>query len=78
MKDAAIICVDEASHKMLSTALDRKLEGGEPVPTHEEQHSERHDLTVISLYGVTVFVACLTDNLGAIFDYIGAFALSGH
>lgn len=34
-------------------------------------------ITTLALYIMTIAVACLTENLGVLFNYISAFSVSG-
>lgn len=77
VKEGGITCVDEIRHGYLSDSIAKKLQGL-PVPSHESRHADDHTFIVLLLYSIVLLVACLTQNLAAIFDYIGAFAISGN
>ena len=81
-KEGACIVVDELMTKSMSKSLAKRLD-----PDNQEMDSEvivyhnmnqiAYVVTTLVLYALCILVACLTQNLGALFNYIAAFAVSG-
>lgn len=81
-KEGACIVVDEIMTKSMSKSLAKRLD-----PDNQELDSEvivyhnmnqiAYVVTTLVLYALCILVACLTTNLGALFNYIAAFAVSG-
>lgn len=73
-KEGAIEFANELNEKSVSYTIERSFQGKK---TKKDRHKTREVLLTLGMYSLCVLVACQTDNLGLIFDYIGAFGISG-
>lgn len=74
-KEGGYIVLDELHNGSISRAIEHKLAGQEEV--EQEPRTFKHTLVTLVQYFFTIFIACQTDNLGALFDYVGALSVSG-
>lgn len=81
-KEGACIVVDELMTKSMSKSLQKRMDPDEPeldseVIVYHNMNKIAYIITTLLLYALCVIVACLTTNLGALFNYIAAFSVSG-
>lgn len=81
-KEGGCIIIDELMTKSMSISLEKRMN-----PDHQEVDSEvivyhnmnktAYVLTTLFLYAISILVACITEDLGTLFNYIAAFSVSG-
>lgn len=81
-KEGACIVVDEVMTGSMSKSLEKRTnkdhqELDSEVIVYHNMNKYAYIITTIVLYALCVIVACLTQNLGALFNYIAAFSVSG-
>ena len=81
-KEGACIVVDEVMTGSMSKSLEARTRAEGPaleseVIVYHNMNKIAYILTTVILYFLVVLIACLTTNLGALFNYIGAFSVSG-
>lgn len=81
-KEGACIVVDEVMTKSMSKSLEKRMDPDEPeldseIVVYHNMNKTAYIVTTLLLYALCIIVACLTTNLGALFNYIAAFSVSG-
>jgi len=81
-KEGGCIVVDEVMTKSMSKSLEKRIMKetqtlDSEVIVYHNMNQLAYIITTLVLYALCIVVACLTENLGALFNYIAAFAVSG-
>jgi hypothetical protein len=81
-KEGACVVVDEVMTGSMSKSLEARTRKDAPqlgneVIVYHNMNVYAYVITTLVLYILCIVVSCLTQNLGALFNYIGAFSVSG-
>lgn len=81
-KEGGCVVVDEMMAGSMSKSLEARTKKDTPqlgneVIVYHNMNKIAYVITTLVLYALCILVACLTQNLGSLFNYIAAFAVSG-
>lgn len=81
-KEGGCIVVDELMTKSMSKSLEKRINKEDQgldneVIVYHNMNKFAYVITTLILYFMCIIVACVTVNLGALFNYIAAFSVSG-